>query len=221
MKFALHNLPFLKGIEAQTLQSLTQNNHITQRTYHKGATVHIRGAVCNILDVVLSGRLVAYALAASGSQTVLFEFAKNSVVGANLLFGEQNTYPVDIICTADCTVVHISKQGVEQLLDNHAFVMRFIRSLSLNSQQMNQKIAMHAQKSLRENLTDYLLALSVEQNSGALQLPVTKKQLADYLGVQRPSLFRELKRMKDDGLLEIKNKTVTIKKPLRQTEREV
>jgi CRP-like cAMP-binding protein len=218
MKSALHNLPFLKGVEAQTLQGLAQNNHITQRTYYKDATVHKQGSVCHMLDVVLSGKLAACALAASGSQTVLFEFAKNSVVGANLLFGEQNTYPVDITCTADCTVVHITKQGVEQLLDTHAFVMRFIRSLSLNSQQMNQKIAMHAQKSLRENLTDYLLALSTEQKSDVLNLPVTKKQLADYLGVQRPSLFREFKRMKQEGLIAVENKTVTIKKPLCQSE---
>ena len=199
MKLSLHNLPFLKGTKAQTLQELALNNHITQHTYHKGATLHARGSACQMLDVVLSGSLAAYALAANGSQTVLFEFSKNSVVGANLLFGEQNTYPVDIACTADCTVLHITRQGVEELLNNHAFVMRFIRSLSLNSQQMNQKIAMHAQKSLRENLTDYLLALSIEQKSDIVRLPVSKKQLSDYLSVQRPSLFREFKRMKEIG----------------------
>jgi len=42
-------------------------------------------------------------------------------------------------------------------------------------------------------------------------LPITKKQLADYFGVQRPSLFRELKRMKDEGLIEIANKKIYIK----------
>ncbi|QAT43734.1 MULTISPECIES: helix-turn-helix domain-containing protein [Clostridia] len=57
----------------------------------------------------------------------------------------------------------------------------------------------------------YLLALSTQQKSESVLLPITKKQLADYFGVQRPSLFRELKRMKDEGLIEIANKKIYIK----------
>jgi len=70
---------------------------------------------------------------------------------------------------------------------------------------------MYTQKSLRENLMDYLVVLSAQQKSNQVTLPVTKKQLADYFGVQRPSLFRELKRMKDESLIKIENKEITIK----------
>ena len=71
---------------------------------------------------------------------------------------------------------------------------------------MNERIAMYTQKTLRENLVDYLSALSTTQNSDTIILPITKKELADYFGVQRPSLFRELKRMKDENLIEINNR---------------
>ena len=46
--------------------------------------------------------------------------------------------------------------------------------------------------------------------SKTIILPISKKQLADHFGVQRPSLFRELKRMKDEGLIEIDNRNITI-----------
>ena len=36
------------------------------------------------------------------------------------------------------------------------------------------------------------------------------KELADYLGVQRPSLFRELKKMKDEGIIEISKRTIRL-----------
>ena len=75
---------------------------------------------------------------------------------------------------------------------------------------MNKKIAMYTQKSLRENLTDYFIALSVVQKSKTIILPISKKQLADHFGVQRPSLFRELKRMKDDGLIEVDNRKIAL-----------
>ena len=50
---------------------------------------------------------------------------------------------------------------------------------------------------------DYLKQQSIIQGSSKIVLPFSKKELADYLGVQRPSLFRELKKMKDEGIIEI------------------
>jgi len=61
-----------------------------------------------------------------------------------------------------------------------------------------------------ENIIEYFTALSVEQNSNMVLLPVSKKQLADYFGVQRPSFFRELKNMQDQKLIEISNKQVAL-----------
>ena len=117
---------------------------------------------------------------------------------------------MNIYCTDDCVLLHISKSEVRELLKEYDFVMEFVKSLSLNAQGMNQKIAMYTQKSLRENIMDYLTALSSEQKSKTVILPTSKKELADYFGVQRPSLFRELKRMKDEGLIEVDNKSITL-----------
>lgn len=90
--------------------------------------------------------------------------------------------------------------------------MRYIKSLSQNSQGMNRKIAMFTQKSLRENILDYLAVQTVRQQSATITLPVTKKQLADYFGVQRPSLFREFKKLVDEQIITIDNRTITINK---------
>ncbi len=162
------------------------------------------------MDIVFSGGLIAYSLASNGSETVVFEFKKNSVIGANLLFGNENKYPMNIYCTADCTLFYVSKDAVMGLLKDYNFVMPFIRSLSLNTQGINERIAMYTQKNLRENILGYLRSLSTEQNSHTITLPISKKQLADYFGVQRPSLFRELKKMKEEGLINIDNKTITL-----------
>ncbi|MBE7721154.1 MAG: Crp/Fnr family transcriptional regulator [Lacrimispora celerecrescens] len=204
-------LSLFSGINHNILNRLIQEKQIYKQIYYKGVTVHEQNAGCSVIDVVCSGRLVAYSLATNGSETIVFEFGTGSVIGANLLFGGQNRYPMSIYCTEDCGLLHISKFGIEQLLKEYNFMMQFIKSLSLNSQGMNRKITMYTQKSLRENLMDYLLALSTQQKSESVLLPITKKQLADYLGVQRPSLFRELKRMKDEGLIQIVNKRINIK----------
>lgn len=206
----LRRMPLFREITPGALERLIQEKQITERVYHKGTTVHDQGSECGAIDVVCSGKLIAYSLSPNGSETVVFEFEAGSMVGANLLFGSRNRYPMTIYSVTHSVLLHITRSGVEILLKEYGFVMPFVRSLSANSQGMNQKLAIYTRGSLRENLMDYFLALSAQQNSRRIVLPITKKQLADYFGVQRPSLFRELKRMKDEGLLEIKNKEITI-----------
>lgn len=200
------DIPFFKDVE----KTLLQNVEISQKKYTKGVTVYPQGTICDSMDIVLSGNLVAYALSSNGSETRVFSFAQNSIIGANLLFGNINRYPLTIYSTDNCELLHIHKSAVETLLQDYPFTLQFIKSLSLNSQGMNQKIAMYTQKTLRENLMDYFRFLSASQQSKSIYLPMSKKQLADYLGVQRPSLFRELKKMREEGLITVFNKEILL-----------
>ncbi|WMJ84815.1 Crp/Fnr family transcriptional regulator [Oscillospiraceae bacterium LTW-04] len=206
----LYQLPLLSDINSAVLSKYYSENQIFSRRYTKGITVHLQHEACTVLDVVLSGRLVAYSLSENGSAIKMFEFQKNSIIGANLLFGDQNTYPLNIYSVTPCELLHITQNAVMELLHNYHFVMQYIKSLSMNSRGMNQKITMLTQKTLRENLLDYLKKQSFIQGSPTILLPISKKQLADYLGVQRPSLFRELKKLQDERIIEIDNRVITL-----------
>lgn len=202
--------PLFSGTNENILLKLIQELEIYERQYKKNTTVHSRGENCTMMEVVLSGVLVSYSLAQNGSESRMFEFKSGSLLAANLLFGNNNHYPFNIYCMTDCHLLHLTKSAVCELLKDYSFVMQFVRSLSQNSQGMNQKIVMFTQKNLRENILDYLTALSIEQQSNRVMLPLTKKQLADYFGVQRPSLFRALKELKDEGLIEVNNRIIIV-----------
>ncbi|MBK5201557.1 MAG: winged helix-turn-helix domain-containing protein [Spirochaetaceae bacterium] len=62
-------------------------------------------------------------------------------------------------------------------------------SISQNAQNLNKKIVKYTKTTLRDNII----------------LPITKKKLAIVFGVQRQSLFREIKKMSEDGIIEYNN----------------
>ncbi len=206
----LKQIALLSDVDLELLEKHVNENHIYIRNYRKGDTLHSQNDACSTLDYVLSGSLVAYSLAESGSATNVFEFKKDRLIGANLLFGDDRKYPLSIYCLTDSTLIHISSEAVRDFFHCHGFVLKFVRSLSNNSQGMNQKIAMFTQKSLKENILDYLDQISIQQNSKMVKIPISKRQLADYFGVQRPSLFRALKSLKDEGSLKINNREIVI-----------
>ena len=207
----LQKIPLFTTISKSNLETQLAGNHIYQRQYMKGVTIHNANDACHTLDIVLSGSLVAYSLSMNGASTTIFEFDKNSIIGANLLFGENHNYPLTIYCLTDCQIVHIDKSSVLEFLHDYDFTLHYVKSISQNSQGINHKIAMFTQKTLRENIMDYFKKQAIIQKSSVFMIPISKKQLADYLGVQRPSLFRELKKLKEEGIVEVDNRLVTIK----------
>ncbi len=206
----LRRIPLLSSADIGLLERCVLEKQIFVKKYAKGATVHRQHDHCATLDAVLSGNLVAYSLSENGSEVTMFEFRENSIIGANLLLSDNSIYPLNIYSVAPCELLHMTKDAVLELLRGYDFVMRYIKSLSLNSQGMNRKITMLTQKTLRDNLLDYFRHQAILQGSSHIKLPISKKELADYMGVQRPSLFRELKKMKDGGLIDISNRFIKI-----------
>ena len=171
----IRRIPLLLEMDTAVLDRCIAQNQLFVKHYAKGATVHHQHEACSVLDVVLSGKLVAYSLSENGSAITMFEFQKNSIIGANLLFGENANYPLNIYGVTSCDVLHISRDAVMEFLHDDHFVMRYIKSLSLNSQGMNRKITMLTQKTLRENLMDYFKQQSMIQGSSKFILPFSKK----------------------------------------------
>lgn len=198
------------NIDENSLKKCIAKNSVLIKNYQKGSTIYSQHEKCKTLDVILGGKLIAYSLAQNGSAVNLFEFKEKSIIGANLLFADNNSYPLNIYSVTCCRILHITKSVVEEFLHDYNFVLKYIKSLSINSQGMNQKITMLMQKTLRENILDYLKQQSVFQNSDTIILPISKKEFADYLGVQRPSLFRELKRLKNEGVIEVNNHEIKL-----------
>lgn len=207
---SMKQIPLFKGVDEKIIMKLIDEHDIYERQYKKNTTVHSHGEISAVMDVVLSGNLVAYSLAQNGSESIMFEFKSRSLIATNLLFGDNNRYPFNIYSMTECCLLHLTKKAVCELLKDYSFVMQFVHSLSQNSQGMNRKILMFTQKTLRENILDYFTALSIEQNSDIIKLPLPKKQLADYFGVQRPSLFRTIKELKDEGQIEVNNKEIKL-----------
>jgi len=206
----IKTLPILAQLPPNEVKQLISEIELYTADYVKGATVHDLKDSCTTLDVVLSGSLVAYSLSENGSAMTMFVFSEGQMLGANLLFGDDHAYPFTIYCMSDSRILHITKEAVSSFLHDYGFAMQFIGMLSQNAQKLNRRITMATQKTLRENLLEYLRQQSVAQHSNRIVLPISKKQLADHLGVQRPSLFRQLKCLKDEGVIDVFNRTILL-----------
>ena len=204
------DIPLLSVVSRETLDALYAQNKLRIHHYTKGAVVHMQHEHCTTLDIVLKGSLAAYSLSENGSALPVSSFKPGAIIGANLLFGTHDRYPLNIYSLSESMLVALEREAVLDLLHQYPFVIEYVKSLSMNAQGIDRKITMMMHHNLRANLLEYLQQQSIAQKSNTITLPITKKQLADTLGVQRPSLFRELKKLKDEQIIIVNNREITL-----------
>ena len=74
----------------------------------------------------------------------------------------------------------------------------------------NERVEILAKRTTREKLLAYFELLAKKNLSRRFELPFTYTDLADYLGVDRSAMQRELKNLKEDEFIKTKGKQITL-----------
>ena len=89
-----------------------------------------------------------------------------------------------------------------------------VSNVLLMVQEKTQRICEHlevlSQRSTRERLISYFHILARQKGRNTFLLPFTISALADYLSVDRSAMSRELGKMKNEGLIQMEKRRVTL-----------
>jgi len=168
----------------------------------KNNVVHFVGEVCSKLEIILSGKVVIERIDESGNLMTIAEFFSGDVLGGNLMFSKNPHYPMTVTTKQPTVILEINKARLFQLFsDNHDFLKSYLEYVSDHTVILGDRIKHYVNRTIRESIMSYLEYELKKQNGNIIKLSITKKALAEKIGVQRTSLSRELAKMRDDGLI--------------------
>ena len=98
----------------------------------------------------------------------------------------------------------------ELICNNPIFLRTYLELISDRTFILGDKIKHYINKTIRESIMNYLNYESKKQNSNHIKLNITKKALAERIGVQRTSLSRELAKMRAEGLIEFDSVSIKL-----------
>ena len=180
--------------------------------YSKDSLVFLENEPCNTLNIILDGHLQIEKTDDKGNILVVTDFKTGDLVGETLIFGEPNLYPMTTISTSEVTMLYIHKDAVLYLCQqSNEFLVEFLKLISGKAITLSRKLDQISLKTIRESIIEYILMEYSKNKSMIIPLNMTKKKWAESLGVQRPSLQRELLRLKEEGLIDYDFKYIFIK----------
>ncbi len=207
-----HIAPFNK-LERRDIEGLLQAEDVRLERFAKGQIIHLQNEKCHHLDIVLDGKALVQRIDLNGNILQIARFEGGALLGTHLLFSERNSYPWTVTAESPSTVLQVGRVSLLGLCQTSStFLAGLMTIISDRVQVLAGTIDVISYKSIREKLLDYIRFEYHLQKTNPIRLKVTKKELAEKLGIQRSSLSRELGKMRHDGLLAFDAKTITLLK---------
>lgn len=171
-------------------------------TYEGNTTMNIM--------VVESGTAKLSTISEDGDLFVLEHYETGDI------FGELFALPLEsleyiVTAETDCSIIYIDYLHIitpcEELCTHHS---QFISNLFIMTAQKTQELSLHIsilhQPTTRLKILSYLKYISSgvvkKRDDGSFVIPITLTELSEYLGVDRAAMMREIKAMKQAGLIE-------------------
>ncbi len=162
----------------------------------------------NQFCILLEGEAQLVTYDDNGAKKILYYYRPNDVFG-EAFFKIYNDRELFVLAKKKSKVLFFPYDLAERCTENcyyHVYLLRDLPNLILNSiSQQNLRMVLLTKKSVRDKLLTYFNSLALENGSKTFELPFSLTDLSDYLMIERTAMMRELKRLKDENIIQ-KNK---------------
>lgn len=213
--YQLKKNTLFKNIESSQILELMNKLKPKIVRYKADEVVVLAGSTLNELGVVVFGEVSVTKTTPNADVTLLNNLKEGELFGEIVALSGDAKSPVSVVAKSDCTIVFLNpsmffSMDGSQCSAHAQFIQNAVMTLAKKALTLNRKIDYLVIKSLRGKVCAVLSDFYEERKNTEITLPFNRNDFADLLNVSRPSLSRELGRMKDDGLINFKGKKIEI-----------
>ena len=198
---ALTHIPLFGQITPDELEGIFNELNIHENSFKKGEILALQDEPANRLIILLKGSVKAEMTDPSGKVVKVEDIEAPNPLAVLFLFGRDNRFPVQATAREHVEAVVIPKQSI---LKNYLDISADFAS------RLSRKLHFMSFRTIRQKTAMYLLHLAKVSGTETVELDKTKAALAEYFGVSRPSLEREMTRMQQEGLIVAERRRITI-----------
>lgn len=182
-------------------------------TYNKNQEILPTIKNDNIIGIILEGFAQIINIEYNGNEIVKENLVKDSVFGNNI--SATNSEYCQIIAKQDTEVLVIDYNKLMNPINLrynyfNIFFSNLFDIINIKLKEINERVKILEKKQIREKLLEYFEIEHKKTRLKKFHLSLTFKDLADYLAIDRSAMFRELKHLKEDKVIEINDKRITL-----------
>ena len=182
-----------------------------EASFRKGDIILHEGSMTSHIIYLKSGLVKEYQKGPGDSEQILQIVKKFTYLGLPSLFGDRiNHYSYAAL--EDISVCYIDLSVFNRLIRmNGNFAFEILVSVSRDSLNNFHRFMSQSQKKTFGRVADALLYFSgIIYESSSFEIPFTRQEFADLIGISRESATRVLTKFREDGILDLDGRTIRI-----------
>ena len=203
----IRSSPLFSGISGEELAAMLSCLQAETKEFPKDAFVLRAGDTAESIGLVLSGSVLVLQEDVWGNRNILSKAGPGQTFAAAFACSPSARLNASVLAETPVTAMFLN---VKRLLNvcpsacvHHSRILRnLLGELAEKNLRFSEKLAHMGQRTTRSKLMSYLSAEAQRLGRTEFDIPFSRQQLADYLGVERSGLSLELGKMRDEGLLD-------------------
>src|SRR5690625_810708 len=196
-QMCISKVPIFNHLEEKEMREILKQSQ--QMIFEKGEIIYHEADPLEYLYIVHRGRVKIYKLFESGKEQLLRILEPGEFLGELALFTEKvmDSYAEAIEKSEVCA---IHRDDIQELMKTHPTIP--LKILSEFSERLDETEYLVGQLSARDVETrtaSYLVKLAEDTNTLNVILPMSKKDLASYLGTTQETISRRLSYFQTEG----------------------
>lgn len=168
----------------------------------------------NRVGIILDGEADLIKYDQDGNRNIIEHLNEQDIFG-RVFFAPYDENEVDVIACSKCRIVffdyqHLIKRCENACMHHSILVSNVLQIFSNKTRQLHARIETLSQRSIRNKLLNYFYQLAFQNHSDSFEIPFSLNAMADYLFVDRSAMLREMKKMREDGIIESKGRQVKL-----------
>lgn len=166
----------------------------------------------HIIGIIISGNAKIVYTDYNGNKLVIEELYEDDIFGSNLSYLYNKEY--EMIASEDTRVLVFDYDIIIKSKLNTDYFNTFLKNIMIifndKIRKKNDRLQIISKKTIRDKLLEYFDIESSLHGSSIIYLTISFSELADFLAIDRSAMHRELKNLKDEGIIEVKGKKITL-----------
>ena len=213
VKELLFQIPLFKDLPDNIKPTLLTKLDCQFWHINKKEVVARQNTPCKWFYVLLKGRLRADIIDALGNDILIEYIEAPRAFATPHLFSADSTLPATFTVLEEGILLMASKESLFRLFSEEPGILRNFLRINGNCTHCTVKrLRMLSYKNVRSRIIAYLMEHK-KKDSEVVTMVHNQLQLAEYLGVTRPALSKEINKMAKEGLIRLEPPKVYLLAP--------
>jgi CRP-like cAMP-binding protein len=205
--------PLFQGIAFSDFEQMITCLAAKATNYQKNETIILSGDTINFIGIILSGNIKIIKEDPNDQKTILTELGTPELFGETYACAGIDHSPITIQATEHTKILFIDYKRINTSCTSacpfhRRLIKNMLKIIATKNLIQTQKIEILSKRTTREKIITYL---NIQRGTTKkFTIPYNRKELAQYLCVDRSAMSNELCKMRNEGLIKFQKNTFEI-----------